>query len=156
MSAGDRVRARSVSGSINLQTITGETDLRTVSGDITIRGIRGSVEVGSVSGDIEMKGVLEAENVEMKSIQGHIEYEGELEERGNYGIDTHSGDIHMSLPDNSHFELKAKTLSGEVACDFEIKLSDKTSKKETRGVIGKGGAGLHLSSFSGDIKISKR
>ena len=156
VSAGDRVRARSVSGEITLQTITGETDLKTVSGDITIRDIQGSVEAESVSGGIELKGVLKAENVEAKSVQGRIEYEGELEGRGNYIINTHSGDVHMSLPENSHFELKAKTLSGKVACDFEIKLSGKTSNKETQGVVGKGGASLHLTSFSGDIKIEKK
>lgn len=156
VSAVNRVRARSVSGEISLRTVNGETNLKTVSGDITILDIQGSVEVESVSGGIELKGVLKAENVEAKSMLGAIEYEGELEARGDYVLNTHSGDVYMSLPENSHFELEAKTLSGEIECDFEIKLSDKTSRKETQGVVGKGGASLHLSSFSGDIKIHKR
>lgn len=156
VSAGPRVRAKSVSGDIYLQTITGETGLNTISGDITIRDIQGSVEVESLSGGIELKGVLKAENVEVKSTSGRIEYEGELEGRGNYILTTHSGDIYMNFTDNSHFELKTKTLSGEVECDFEVKLSDKISNKEIQGVVGKGGANLILSSFSGDIKIRKK
>lgn len=156
VSAGSRVRVKSVSGRIHLQTITGEAGLKTVSGDITIRDIQGSVEVESVSGDIELKGVTKAENVEVKSITGRMEYEGELEERGNYVLNTHSGNVHMRLPKDSHFELEAKSMSGEVECDFEIRLSDKISKKEIRGVVGKGGASLHISSFSGDIEIRKR
>jgi len=156
VSAGDGVRANSISGTNYLQSITGEADLKTVSGDITVHDIQGSVEAESVSGSIALKGVSKAENVEAKSIQGGIEYEGELEVKGNYVFNTHSGDVHMRLPKDAQFELEAKSLGGEVECDFELKRSDKHSRKKVQGVVGKGGAGLHLSSFSGDIEIEKR
>ncbi|MEE8400022.1 MAG: DUF4097 family beta strand repeat-containing protein, partial [Desulfobacterales bacterium] len=156
VNSGGRVRAKSISGKIDLQTITGEADLKTVSGDIAIRDIRGSVEVTSVSGDIEMEGVSKAENVEAKTVQGSIEYEGDLEGKGNYELKTHSGDVSMKLPKNAHFELKAKSLSGEIECDFKVQISDKRSDKRLQGVVGKGGARLHLSSFSGDITIGKK
>lgn len=156
VSAGGRVRAKTVSGEIHLQTITGEANLKTVSGDISIRDIQGSIEVESISGEIQLKGVLKAMNVEAKSISGRIEYEGELEGKGNYTLNSHNGDVYVRLPENAHFELEAKSLNGEVECDFEIKLSEKISDKEIQGVVGKGGASLHLSSFSGNIHIEKR
>jgi len=60
------------------------------------------------------------------------------------------------VPSGSDFEFSAKTFSGSIECDFELKMSGKLDPKKVRGTVGKGGASLTISSFSGEIRIMKR
>jgi DUF4097 and DUF4098 domain-containing protein YvlB len=81
---------------------------------------------------------------------------GELSPGGIYRVNSHSGNIEMSIPSDSNFELRAETFSGNIQCDFDLKISGKIERKELRGVAGKGNASMILSSFSGKIRITKR
>lgn len=151
-----KARAKTVSGSVYLENISGEAEGKTVSGDIVMRNIMGSVSAENISGRIELAAVAKSESVEAKTISGKVVYEGELERSGSYQVNSHSGNILLRLPKGSHFEIKAKTLSGRTRSDFDLSLTDKLTKKEMRGVVGKGGASLKVSSFSGNIEIRQQ
>jgi len=151
-----RTYAKTVSGEIRLQSVDGDVDASVVSGDIRIHDVQGSLEVESVSGGIKLDGITKAAVVEAKSVNGRLSYEGMLEARGNYRFSVHSGDVLVRLPAKSDFDLNAKTMSGDIHCDFDITHAEKITEKKIRGVVGKGGASLRLSSFSGDLRIMKQ
>jgi len=154
--AKNGVRCKTVSGDIHLEEIAGNTDLKTVSGKIRVEGIKGSVKADTVSGKIELEALSGAEETDVKSISGSIMLHGELSPGGIYELKSHSGNVEIGIPSNSNFELRVETFSGEIQCDFELKVSGKIDRKGLQGVVGKGGASLILSSFSGKIRIAKR
>jgi DUF4097 and DUF4098 domain-containing protein YvlB len=154
--AESNVRCKSTSGDIDLEYITGDAELKSVSGEISIQKIEGSVEAGTVSGDIELEAFSDAEEIEMSSTSGNIELQGELSPGGIYRLDSFSGNTKVVIPSSSDFEFSAKTFSGSIECDFELKMSGKFNPKEVRGTVGKGGASLTISSFSGKIRIKER
>lgn len=156
MTARNGIRCKSVSGDIRVGGITGNAELKTTSGGIRAEGIRGSVEADTVSGKIEIDSFSRGDEVEIESISGNIKLYGELTPGGIYRIDSHSGNIEMGIPSSSGFELRVDTFSGTVQCDFELKVSGKIEHKKIYGVVGKGGASLILSSFSGNIRVTKR
>lgn len=156
LTAKNGVRCKTVSGDIHLEEIVGNADLKTTSGKISVEGIKGSVKAETVSGNIKLEAFSHAEEVEMESISGNIRLRGELSPGGIYEINSHSGNVEMSIPSDSNFELRVETFSGDMQCDFDLKISGKTDRKKLQGVVGKGGASLILSSFSGNIRITKQ
>ena len=150
------VKCKTISGDIYLEDITGDVDLETTSGKIAVRTIKGSFEVETVSGRIEVEAFSHAEEIGVETISGRIKLQGELSPEGIYEVDSFSGKTKIILPSASNFELRTKTFSGDIKCDFELAISDKIDRKNFQGIVGKGGARLIISSFSGDIRISKR
>ena len=150
------VDIKTTSGDIEIEAIKGSVEAETVSGDIKIGAIKGSVEAETVSGDIDLEGFSQAKEIEIETISGYIAIQGFLSPDGTYYLDSHSGKIKVAIPSDSVFELQTKTFSGEIECDFELKVSGKIDRKKIQGVVGKGGANLNLSTFSGNIQISKR
>lgn len=155
-SAKSGVKCRTISGDIYLEKIIGDADLKSTSGEIIAEGVKGSVETNTVSGDVELKNISLAEEIEVESISGSIEIHAELSPGGIYELNTISGRIRLALPAISNFELQTETTSGDIQCDFELKMSGKIARKKIQGVVGKGGSTLKISSVSGDILISKR
>ena len=147
--------ANLVSGDADLQNITGDVEIKTVSGDLRINGVKGSVEAESVSGDVKILENVEAKKVSAKSISGDITYEGFIYEGGRYDFRSHSGDAVISIPAGSSFDFETKTFSGAIDSDFEIQVVGKISQRELKGTVGKGGAVIRASSFSGNIELKK-
>jgi len=156
VTAKNGVRCKSVSGNIQIGKITGNADLKTTSGKITVDGIEGSIKADTVSGKIEIEEFSHAEEMEIESISGNIKLLGELNPGSIYEINSHSGNVEIGIPSDSNFELRVETFSGNIHCDFEIKISGKMDRKKLQGIVGKDGASLILSSFSGNIRITKR
>jgi len=150
------VDCETVSGDLEIQDITGDAYLKSVSGDITGERIKGSIKAEVVSGEIELREVSEAKVVEGKTISGSVIYQGKISRDGRYDLNSHSGNINVTLPSNSSFELEAKTFSGKIESDFDIKISGTISKRKIHGVVNEGGAVVKLSVFSGNISLRKK
>lgn len=156
MTAEDGVKAGTVSGEIYMENITGRADIKSTSGEIKVKGGKGSIEANVVSGDIELTDVSLAEEIEASSISGDIDLECEFLPGGDYEFHTISGEVNIKLPGNSDFDLRTKTMSGGIDCDFEIRISGKIERKKLQGTVGKGGASLEISTLSGDINLEKK
>jgi len=150
------VRVSAVSGDLELDGINGDAELETVSGEIDVNHIKGSVEAEAVSGGITISDISGAEKIVAKTISGGVDYEGSILPRGSYRFSVHSGGIRLDIPADSAFDLEAKTFSGEIESDFDIRVSGKLSKREIRGSVNGGGAELSLKSFSGGIRLRKK
>ena len=145
-----------VSGDLTMAQIAGDAHVNAVSGNIDVTGIKGSVEVKAVSGDIKLLDVADAQTVGAESVSGNITYVGAIKAGGRYEIKAHSGDVRVTIPAGSSFDLEANTFSGDIDSDFEITVSGKMSPKEIHGTVGKGGATLILKTFSGNVDLKKK
>ena len=152
--AGAEVKV--VSGDLKMENIAGDAYIKTVSGDINVTKIKGSIEADAVSGDIKLLGVSDAATIDVKTVSGNVTYEGDLKAGAHYELKTHSGDVRLTIPADSTFDLEASTFSGDIDSDFAITTSGKISPREIRGTVGRGGATLVLKSFSGNVDLKKR
>lgn len=145
-----------VSGDLTLKAIAGDARIKAVSGNIEATAVKGSVDVKAVSGDIKLLDVTGAQTVNAESVSGNITYAGAVVDGGRYEIKTHSGDVRMTIPAGSSFDLEANTFSGDIDSDFEITVVGKISPREIQGKVGKGGATLVLKTFSGNVDLKKK
>jgi DUF4097 and DUF4098 domain-containing protein YvlB len=97
-----------------------------------------------------------ARSVRGKVLSGNVTYDGQLEKDGKYSLEALSGGLEFTVPADSGFELEAETFSGGITSDFDVTVSGKLSRRELRGVVGKGGTSVRLKTFSGSIRIKKK
>lgn len=70
--AGTEVEVASVSGSIRVQGVRGETMLRNVSGNVEAIDAHGLTEAKSVSGNVTVQGARSGDDLEVKSVSGDV------------------------------------------------------------------------------------
>src|SRR5690606_16417548 len=178
------VRAETVSGDVTVQATPNVALAKTVSGDVIARGITGSatlslstvsgsviadglearsLDCSTVSGDVELAGVR-VERLAAKSVSGDIDFGATLVPSGRYEFNSHSGDVRVTLGDETGFDLDATTFSGSVRSDFPVTLrtdgssgsSRRGSTRAIRGSFGDASSLLTIQTFSGTIVITRR
>lgn len=158
--AADRIDAHTVSGKVHAAKLRGRVRLGTTSNSIEAEDIVGDVSAGSVSGRITLTGVTSS-HVSAETVSGTVTYEGNIDPAGSYDLSTHSGSVHMTIPDGSSADLELQTFSGRISSAFPITLqpgeitSASRSGRKMEFTIGKGGARVTASTFSGNITIDK-
>lgn len=170
---------KNYSNSINITTTSGDLDiskmkfndliLGTVSGDIklndlilknlvanTTSGDLDSINVSSdklvfnsTSGDIEVGNACE--DIQVNTISGDIDVSYK-DYNNDISANTVSGDIKLILPKKSEFQLDAKTVSGDLRCDFPITVQGK-QKNSLEGTVGSGKNKINIGTTSGDLNI---
>lgn len=155
-----RTRASSVSGNVEARNLNGESDLQSVSGNVQATLAVGDMEASSTSGRVELRDVT-AERLFAKSVSGTIRFEGPIMKSGRYEIESMSGGIRMTIPEESGFDLRANTFSGSINSDLPITIQGNRSSRQGRnkrldGTVNGGGANIELSTFSGSIDIRTR
>jgi hypothetical protein len=90
------VRVRTVSAAVLVAGLAGTTRVRTLSGEVTGNFLTGDAAVSTLSGDVAVEGVA-----------------------GRFHAATMTGDITLTAA--SLHELRAKTMSGEIAVDLDPK-----------------------------------
>ena len=158
--ATDRITVHSVSGKLHAAKLRGRTRLGTTSGTLEAEDIAGEVTAGTVSGDIKLTGVKSA-HVSTETVSGSVTYAGSIDPSGSYEFSTHSGDVRLDIPDNTAAGLSLETFSGRISSAFPITLQPGEIQSMARHgrkmdfTIGKGGARITASTFSGNITIGK-
>ena len=131
--------------------------LMNVVGRIEITGAEGDVTVESFDSDVELIDTR-ARLVDVKITRGNITFDGELTEGGSYSLQSVKGDIDVTLPASSPFNLNARSLTGAINLgDFLSRLSG--GSKVSKGITGthlKGGPNLTLTTFSGRVLLHTR
>ena len=131
----DFFRFSSVSGDVSADIIYSVNSLiKTTSGDCEVGLFRGNMMFSSVSGDINMK------------------YE-KLD--GDFTMKCVSGDAELMLPKNSEFEVIAKTISGDVECEFPLTVIGTRKKGRLRGQVGSDAFTIAATTTSGDLNIMR-
>ncbi len=162
--AGRIAEAKSVSGNVEIvdSQVDGAIEAQSVSGNVILRKVDARrIEVGSVSGNVALQD-LKCDRVEGHSVSGSIEFSGALSKAGRYEFASHSGDARVTVDGGTGFELAARSFSGSVRTDLPL-VQDAADRDDAprnrhslRGVHGDGSAVLSITTFSGNIVVSKR
>jgi DUF4097 and DUF4098 domain-containing protein YvlB len=156
---GNVSSATTISGDVFVTNanVNGSMNVSTVSGDLTLEQVKCRRLSGSViSGEVHAKDVA-CDNAELKSLSGSVEYSGPLVKSGRYDLQTHSGNVHVTVTGSVGFELQASTFSGTIRLDPSVQLQRPTlTRKSARGTVGDGSAVVTATAFSGDVVITKK
>lgn len=166
------VALRDISGAVEITTVSGDVELascrgalrlRTISGDIDGQDLRPSdqdrdLEAHSVSGDINLEEVAHRQ-LEIVTVSGNASIDTLLLPRGSrYNIKSTTGDVTLTMPPDTSFQLIAKAVRGEVINDFGVRQTKQggAAAKRPPGVHGLGDAALTIYSYSGTIHLRRK
>lgn len=135
---------------LTVDNVEGEMEISVNRSPLKITSVVGPVVANSTGGDIE---------VQFKK----------LSQEGPTSINTVSGFVDITLPQNAKANLELTTLSDDIFTDFEINLEDETQKdkkrknnyncgcseKNIKGTINGGGVDLYLKSVRDNIYLRK-
>jgi DUF4097 and DUF4098 domain-containing protein YvlB len=126
-------------------------------GKIELRGISGHVSVFSIDSDVHLVD-LSSTSVEVRVTSGDIYFDGDLREGGAYTLQTMKGDLDVTLPSGTPFNLNARALSENINLGAFIS-SLTGSSRGPKGVSGthlRGGPRLTLTTYAGRILLHKK
>jgi DUF4097 and DUF4098 domain-containing protein YvlB len=172
--AGGRISlAKTMSGDVSISGVTADDPLvvQSMSGTVTLESVKARyLDVNSVSGDLVLKNVA-CERAELQTLSGSVEYSGQLQRNGRYEMKAHSGDIRLAVAGDTGFDLEANSFSGKIRSELPIKNEAAQEGGEQdfpggvrvnfpkrasfRGTYKDGSATVELTTFSGDIVITK-
>jgi hypothetical protein len=158
----DAVRSatlESVSGNVRSRGIDGDARLRSVSGDVDLQDVHGDVTLSSVSGRVQVSDAR-SRMVRMETVSGDLDYAGTFDATGTYDFHAHSGDVRLELPSDIGATLSIETFSGDIRTDFPLTIQPNgdnrgPSRHHIDTTLGKGGAHVTVSTFSGDVELRR-
>lgn len=173
--ASGRTAAVNVTGDITISDIDGPIKVQSMTGEISVRDVRGDVDVSSSASDVSLSGV-QANSVRAEVVQGEIFFDGALNPSGRYEFGTHSGDVHLFLPDKAAGTLDLQSFKGTLHSAIPLTMQPDSSggrllppmvrqfnnarpmplSQGRRLVFGGGGtATVTITTFNGDVHISR-
>jgi DUF4097 and DUF4098 domain-containing protein YvlB len=160
--AGRVAAAKSISGDVEVidTKIDGTLEAGSISGTVRIRHATArNLNLSSVSGNILVQDVV-SDRVGAQTISGDVQLEGALQPNGRYELNSHSGSVRIVVAGNVGFQLEATSFSGTINSDVPITLQGGQSmgrrQRGLRGTYGDGSAVLNLTTFSGNVIVTKR
>ena len=172
---GGEIEATSVTGAIHLEgaprvttleTIDGAVPVtggatvvrvRTGAGPVRIIGSRGDLAVSTVEGSV----VIESDQLisaRIQSVSGKVEVRSGLPLDGRLEVETHGGDVQLTLPANTDAGFDLSSVKGTLTTKIAGRSALAPGTRSTRFTIGKKagvgrGAVITVRTFSGGIQI---
>jgi hypothetical protein len=134
------VEAGSISGSISLKDSSGRINLHSAGGNIEADHVRpadagDTFEARTLGGEITLDHVAHAQ-LNAHTLNGSLSVTGPLAHSGRYNLRTMSGDMTLSLPEDSSFQLSARfSQKAEIITDFPITLTPMPSAPTAPAVV---------------------
>lgn len=126
------VDAGTIGGGISLRDSSGSISLHSAGGSIDASNVRpaqagDTFEAKSLAGDITLEGVSHGQ-LKARTLNGSLCATGPLAKGGRYDLQTMSGDLTLTLPENSSFRVTARFSQGaDIISDFPLTLSSQGS-----------------------------
>ena len=149
--ASGRVEVNAMGGRVDLTGNVGEIEINAMGGPVRVASARGRVEITSVGGSVSLSGRDLRGSVE--SVSGNVLVVGTID--GSFSAETHSGNVELRLPASQGGTVDATTWSGSVQSDF-AGVRRAGGRGEWRGSLGRGGPAISVSTFSGDVKLTRQ
>lgn len=128
-------------------------------GTVTIEGTEGLVDVRVDVGDLLLRDVLARDSFTVRTDVARVRFEGALSEGVRYDMRSGVGEITVTLPVGSRFELDAESSVGDVKSEFAVSGTDERSGLvggRIRGMVGDAPtAELVLRSDIGAIRVNR-
>ncbi|HZO99292.1 MAG TPA: DUF4097 family beta strand repeat-containing protein [Terriglobia bacterium] len=125
-------------GSLDATGLDGPFEISTRQKDITLTDFKHSVKIVNSNGDIR----LSTSTAPTHPIE----------------VDLKKGEIALSLPASSNFQIDASSMHGDVDCDFSgpnLKVVKEGPSPSITGIFGKGGPLIKLSTAYGTIRLDR-
>ena len=148
-----RIKARSLSGDIQVNDIKGELNLVTLSGDVSVSNAARLIAAKSTSGDVELVNVRSEIALEANSVSGTVTLRNSSAPRVN--LDSVSGDVVVTNVESSR--ISAESMSGDVTFTSPLAQNGRYELSSHSGSIrvvptGNTGFEVDADSFSGNIR----
>lgn len=150
------VSLRSIEGAIKVEGATGKVTASTVNDSITLTGVSGDVVAETVNGDVSIT-AAKAASLEVSTVNGDVRFEAPVVDHGTFRVNTHQGDIRVSLGAQASATVFVRTFRGDFSSDFPITLpkEDRENNRRFNFTLGSGTARVELQSFQGDIHVAR-
>jgi hypothetical protein len=131
--------------------------IKNIVGNIELRGITGHVSVSSIDSDVRLLRV-NSSAVDVLVTSGDIFFDGELRDGGSYSLQSIKGDLDVTLPSATPFNLNARALSENINLGSFLSSLTGSSRgpKGFSGTYLKGGCRLTLTAYAGRILLHKK
>lgn len=131
--------------------------LKSFMGDIEVNGVAGHISINSIDSEVRLVG-LKSPSVDVKVTNGDIFFDGLLHDGGSYSLQSIKGDIDVTIPGATPFNLNARALSENINLGgFMNNLAG--SSRGSKGVSGtylNGNSRLTLTAYAGRILLHKK
>ena len=170
--AGDATFAGEFFGPIRVRNVTKTTHYASEKADLTLVHMTGRLELDS--GEIDVSDVggaakltthdkdMEVENVDGRldivDTHGSIKVSYSQPPRADINIANESGEVDLTLPSESKFQISAVSSSGEVQSDFDdstLKLDNENGMGRLSGSVGAQGPKISIATSYGTIYVRK-
>src|SRR5215471_279397 len=150
------VTADSLSGNVIIRGAGAGAHASAVSGSVEISDSKGRIEADATNGSILLKNI-DGKDVSAKSANGGVLFTGRFYESGRYEFFSANGNVVLTLPPESNFNLTIKSDNGSINTEFPLKLEPgaQLGRGPIIGVIGRGGADVRAISANGAVHIKK-
>lgn len=149
-----RVGVHSVEGSIEITGARANVEVHSVNRPVVLRDVTGDVRVSVVNGAIECEGI-DSSHVEATTVNGSIRYVGTIRPDGRYELNSHNGEIDLTLPSDASARVHVATFNGTLRAHFPVTLDEGAQGKTFDFTLGSGDARIELNSFNGEIQIRR-
>jgi len=137
-----------------------DLQLARLQGDLTIDN--GDLRVTSATGPFKLN--AQTKDIHLEEVTGDIRIDnrrGSVELRataplGSVEVTNANGDIDISIPEKSGFQMEAESDQGEIQSDFDLTMNNKSNNSTAKGAVGKGGPTVRLKTNRGTIQIHKQ
>jgi hypothetical protein len=131
--------------------------LKNLMGDIDVSNVTGSVSIDSIDSNVRLVGV-NSSSVDVKVTSGDISFDGDLHDGGSYSLQSLKGDLDVTVPESTPFNLNARALSENINLGSFISnlVSASRGPKGISGSYLKGGPRLTLTTYAGRILLHKK
>jgi Toastrack DUF4097 len=131
--------------------------LKNLMGDIEVSNVNGPISIDSIDSNVRLVG-LNSPSVDVKVTSGDVFFDGDLRDGGNYTMQSLRGDLDVTVPESTPFNLNARALSENINLgSFISNLA--SASRGPKGISGsylKGGPRLSLTTYAGRILLHKK
>lgn len=124
-----------------------------VNGALDIDGVKGDVNANSVNGQLRARGL--AGRARLSVVNGRLEAAFDrIDETKTIELSSVNGQLSLTIPSDTHAELRASTVHGGIANDFGLPVRrGEYVGRELAGRLGRGGAFVKLNNVNGQIAV---
>jgi DUF4097 and DUF4098 domain-containing protein YvlB len=150
------VVASALNGNVIIRNAGEGARANSVSGSVQISDSKGRIEADATNGSISLSNI-DGKDVSAKSANGGVFFTGRFYESGRYVFYSANGNVVLTLPPESNFNLTVKSDNGSINTEFPLKLEPgaQLGRGPIVGVIGRGGAEVQAISSNGAVHIKK-
>lgn len=147
-------RYASEKADLTLVHMTGRLELD--SGEIDVSDVGGAAKLTTHDKDMDVENV--AGRLDIADTHGSIKVSYSLPPRADVNIANESGEVDLTLPSESRFQISAVSSSGEVQSDFDdstLKLNNENGMGRLSGNVGTQGPKISIATSYGTIYVRK-